>query len=119
MIYDHYETLKNQMMGFEGSFPSSLVILYRQSVSINRGLYIRVHNFQWSKLLFRFRFVLKGPKDHDNDLSVFSIIILILRLVCIKREESIVTVRCGLLRQLNNKADEWLSCLLFLMNIPK
>jgi hypothetical protein len=36
-------------MGFEGSSSWSLDILYGQSVSISRGLYIRGHNFQCSK----------------------------------------------------------------------
>jgi hypothetical protein len=31
------------MMSFDGSFPWSLVILYSQSVLINRDLYMQVH----------------------------------------------------------------------------
>jgi hypothetical protein len=53
------------MIGFEGSSSWSLDILCGQSVSINRGLYIRVHNFQCPKLLFRFNFVLKGRIERD------------------------------------------------------
>jgi hypothetical protein len=37
------------MMGFEGFSSWSLDILCGQSVSISRGLYTRVHNFQSSK----------------------------------------------------------------------
>jgi hypothetical protein len=107
------------MMGFEGSSSWSLDILCGQSVLINRGLYIRVHNFQCSKLLFRFKFILYGQIEHDNNLSVFFIRMLIPRLVCIKQKESKVTVRWSLRIQLKNKADEGLSCFLFLVNILK
>jgi hypothetical protein len=90
------------MMGFEGFSSWSLDILCGQSVSIIRGLYIRSHNFQCSKLLLGFKVVLWGQKEHDNILSVFLIIMPIHWLVCIKQEESIVTVSRSLFRQLTN-----------------
>jgi hypothetical protein len=90
------------MMGFEGFSSWSLDILCGQSVSISRDLYIRAHNFQCSKLLLRFEVVFWGQKEHGKNLSVFLIIMPILWLVCIKQEESIVTVCKSLLRQLKN-----------------
>jgi hypothetical protein len=80
------------MMSFEDSSPWSLVILCGQSISINRGPYIRVHTLQWSQVLFRFHFVLHGRKEHDNNFECFFDIMLINRLVYIKQEESTATV---------------------------
>jgi hypothetical protein len=50
VIYDRYETNKNQMMGFERFSSWSLDLLCGQSESINRGLYIRVQILQCCRI---------------------------------------------------------------------
>jgi hypothetical protein len=64
--------------GFRGLFSlEPKVVFCNQSVSINRGIraYMRVNNLQCSQLLFTFKFVLQGRKEHDNNniLRVFLI----------------------------------------------
>jgi hypothetical protein len=87
-------------MSFEGSSPWSLVIHCGQSVSINRGLNIQVHNLQCSQLLLRFQFILEGWKEHDNNVECLFDMMLIIRLVHIKQEESTAMVRWSQRQQL-------------------
>jgi hypothetical protein len=90
------------MMVFEGNSSWSLNILCGQSVSISCGLYIPGPNFQCSKLLLRFKVVLWGWKEQDNNLSVILIVMPILWLVGNKQKESMVMVCRSLLRQSKN-----------------
>jgi hypothetical protein len=68
------------------------VVAYTYEVTIFNAL----------NLQLRFKVVLLGQKEQDNILSIVLIIMPILWLVCIKQEESIVTVCRSLLRKLKN-----------------
>jgi hypothetical protein len=76
---------ENKMIGFEGFFLEPCYA-FTHSVSMSRGLYIRLHTFECSKFLFQFKVVMSGRKEHDNNFAFSLVIMLILCLVCINQE---------------------------------